>query len=168
MEIFGSTITLTLNGGQNYRAVLVDQTTFEEFEIIALSDQNGKVVFPLPDEYTTYDGWFSLDVYDEDNAFAYADSVKATRPYATSSEIVSYMQGKVTTTQAIEYERIVRNWINDILGYSFEFVRKDIIGLGTGEEQLWTSERVNHIYTVSYGDEVVWEAGDDPVTYPKG
>jgi hypothetical protein len=171
MEIFGSTITITLSPNTNYKATLTDQTTFETIDITATSDSAGKVTFTLPDTYTVYDGWFAFDVYVvSTNALVYSDSVKSTRPYVSASELVSYMENKITTAQAIEYERIARGWIDNILGYSFEFVRKEIIGLGTGEDTLWTQERVNYIYSVKYNntdEEIVWEPGDEAVVYTK-
>lgn len=166
MEIFGDTVTVTLAPETEYRAVFTDQTTFEETEDIQTSDTRGRVTFTTP--YSVYDGWSSFKVFDGNDAVVYLSSLDRVRPYATAAELVTYTGQRINTSQALEYERVARTLINDIVGYKFDFVRKNVTAIGNGDDTLWTNERVTHVYSVTLNDEIVWEEGDDPGTFYLG
>lgn len=165
MEVTGGTVQVTLAPTTLYNISMIDQNSLKVTTSTGTSNGSGVLTITLPIDYTKYDGWFALEISQGSNV-VYLDTVTATRPYVEASKIVSYVLPKVITTdQAIEYERIARYLINSIIGFSFEFVRKDVHLVGNGTDFLPTDERITKIFSVKENNETIWVEGED---YPFG
>lgn len=163
MEITGGPLQVTLAPSTQYDILLTDQNTLKETTSTATSDGSGVLTISLPIDYTKYDGWFSLQI-SQGASVVYLDTVTAVRPYVDPSKLVTYVLPKVITlAEATEYEKIARLWIDAIVGFSFEFVRKELHLVGNGTDFLPTHDRLNAIYSVKENNEIVWQTGDaDP------
>jgi hypothetical protein len=161
MEITGGSLQVTLAKNTLYNISMIDQNTLKVTTSTGTSNGSGVLTINLPIDYTKYDGWFALEISQGSNV-VYMDTVTATRPYVEPSKVVSYVLPKVITTdEAVYYERIARYIINSIIGFSFEFTRKELHLVGNGTDFLPTDERITKIYSVKENNETIWTDGED-------
>jgi hypothetical protein len=156
MEVLGNSFTVTLAPLITYDIVMTDQDTLQKYTSTATSDGTGTLTITLPEVYTKYDGWFALEI-SAGAGVVYMDSVTATRPYFNPSSLVS---DKVLAEDAITYERIARTLINSIVGFPFEFKRREVHAVGNGTDYLTLNDRVVTIHSVTENGTLIWSAGD--------
>lgn len=159
---FDGTFSLTLDPSTTYTVKLIDENTFEEFDQTVVSDSEGNLVIVIPTYYNTYDGWLSLQILDGTEEI-YFDLLSIVRPYCDIDKVAEELASRATRNQTVQYERIARQLIDNMLGYPFVFVRKTIKVTGNGTDYLQLPGRMTKIYSVKENGETLWETGDpDP------
>ena len=168
MEVSTGSVTVRLSPSTTYDVVLIDQNDFSETTSTLVSGATGDLVVPLPEKYTKYDGWFSLNV-SYNGSLVYVDTVTSKRPYASSSNIIANISKAISQAQAVTYERLARELINSILGFEFSLTRKKVHLTGTGTDFLRTDERIVKVFGVKENNVTIWSDGDDdPFTSSPG
>jgi hypothetical protein len=175
MEVFGDTATYTLKKSTDYFVSVVNQESGYLMATPYTSDSKGLLTIDLIDEVTgNYDYWVSVEIVEGTTALGgpvvLLDSVTKVRPYATATEAIVYMGGKITQPQALEYERFARALINNIIGTPFSFNRKTVLVNGNGTDHLLFDERVGKVFNVWENGELVWSVDmvDSPLLYSRG
>jgi len=161
MEVLDYTVTVTLAPSTNYNIRMIDQNDLSVYSTTGTSNSQGVLIIVLPEKYTKYDGWFALEISLVNGSVVYLDTVLSTRPLVSIPTIVSYMEGKVDTAKAIEYESVARNLIESIVGFPFTFVHKDLHVVGNGTDFVVTDDRILKVYTVTENNVVVWTEGQE-------
>jgi hypothetical protein len=161
MEVLDNTVTVTLAPSTNYTIRMIDQNDLDTFVTTGTSNSQGKLIIPLPEKYTKYDGWFALEIALSNGSIVYLDTVSSVRPLVNIPTIVDYMKGKVNTDQAIEYESVARHLIQSIVGFDFTFVHKQLHVVGNGTDFIVTDDRILKVYNISENNVVVWNDGEE-------
>lgn len=160
MEVTSGQIQVTLSPNTTYDVSMVDQNDLTVTSTTGTSNVSGVLTIPLPEKYTRYDGWFALEISNGGNV-VYMDSVTSTRPFVTAQQIIDYMDGKVTTTaEAIELERAARYQIEAIIGFSFDYARRELHLVGNGTDFLPSHERITKVYSVKENNQTIWSDGE--------
>lgn len=167
MEVFTNQVTYTLTKDAIYTSSVIREgysdglTSFAELQT-QTANSRGQITIDLPP--TGYDSWFSVEVHegtDLTGDVVLLDTVTRTRQYASTTAILSYMQGKVNPTQATEYERIARHQINSIIGSSFGFEHKIVDFPGNGTDVLVLDERLGgKVFRIFENGEVIYDETD--------
>ena len=161
MEVFGSEFTVTLKKDTNYFVSLTNMAAGnvgnEVVGTALLSDAKGVLTIPVPDYY--YDNWYALTIWegDESGPIVLMDTVTKSRQYASTSDILTYMQGKVNPAQAAEYEAVARMVINSIIGFEFSFRIDRIMSMGNGTDYLQFENRLHSVIRLYENNEKVWD-----------
>jgi hypothetical protein len=143
MEVFGNQITYALQKDTDYVVTIVRQDNLGGTGPVQFtSDSKGVLTIEIPEEWQKYYGWYSVEIATTLGEVVLIDGVSKVTQYATTAEILAYMQGKVNPTQAIEYERIARTLIDSITGTKFQFEHKVLTALGDNSDSLLLDERL--------------------------
>lgn len=165
MEVYGTEFELTLKKDTNYFVSLTNMATGsvgnEVVGSTLTSNAKGVLTVPIPNYY--YDNWYALTVWegDDEGPIVLMDTVTKSRQYASTNDILAYMQGKVNPAQAEEYEAIARMVINNIIGFEFSFRLGTVPVNGNGTDFLNFDNRLHSIIRLYCNNEKVWDF--DPV-----
>lgn len=159
MEVTNGTIEIVLDPDTTYDYKLVNQGDFSVIGDSVLSDPSGNVTITIPADSTRYDAWYSLEVSNGATP-VYIDTVVVVHPYVSAADAVAYTGNKITTDQAVEFERVARYLIDSIVGFKFSYERKKIHAVGNGTDFLPTHERINKVYSIKENNETLWETTD--------
>jgi hypothetical protein len=121
------------------------------------SDSKGVLTIPVPNYY--YDNWYALTIFEgtDSGPIVLMDTVTKSRQYASTNEILSYMQGKVNPAQATEYEAVARMVINGIIGFEFSFKIDKVMVPGNGTDYLNFDNRLHSIVHLYHNNEKIWD-----------
>jgi hypothetical protein len=170
MEVFSNQAVYALDSNTEYTSSVIREGfgggPVSAVLNTAMSDSEGNFAVTLsPDNY---DGWYSVEIK-SGGATILLDTVSKVRQYASTTSIVSFMNGKVNSSQASEYERIARHEINSIIGTSFSFERKTLGFSGNGTGILVLDERLGgRVFKVTEGEEIVYDDAEATTDFYHG
>lgn len=149
-----SSHTFSLSGfarNATFSVKWMNQLTMETTDEVVTSDGVGNLNLTVPSAFSEpkYDCWFSYDIKDANGTIVASDSVNIVKPYVTYDEVMQFLGGTTSEAKIVEYERIARLWINSILGFKFEFVRKLIPVNGNGTDYLPIHDRILRIFSIA-------------------
>lgn len=161
MEVYGSEFTVTLKKDTAYFVSLVNMANGsvgnEVVGSTITSDAKGILTIPIPNYY--YDNWYSLTIWEgtEAGPVVLMDTITKSRQYASTNDILAYMEGKVNPTQAAEYEAVARMVINNIIGFEFSFKIDKVMYPGNGTDYLNFDTRLHSILRLYNNNEKIWD-----------